>query len=150
MKKWVKGDPRYTVTYDGKTYMFPGEEQRQMFLKDPAKYVPAMGGYCTVCKVEMNKAVPGSVYYAAIHKGRLYLFPGEEQKQMFLKNPAKYANADLALGGNCPVCRVEMKQENPGKPQYTVFFKNMRYQFPNVEHRDMFLKNPAKYVSNSN
>ena len=37
MKKWVKGDPRFNVVQDGKTYLFPSDEQRQLFLKNPDK-----------------------------------------------------------------------------------------------------------------
>jgi len=44
MKKWVKGDPNIHVNYDGHDYAFPGEKQRQMFLANPVKYVPALGG----------------------------------------------------------------------------------------------------------
>lgn len=145
MKKWVKGDPRFSVTQDGKTYLFPGEEQRQMFLKNPNKYTPAMGGDCTVCKVEMGKTVPGTVQFSAMHEGRLYLFPGDEQKQMFLKNPKKYARVDLAADGKCTVCRVEMQQEVQGKPEFTVFHKGMRYWFPSADQQKMFVSNPAKY-----
>ncbi|MEM6691555.1 MAG: hypothetical protein AAF664_19155, partial [Planctomycetota bacterium] len=108
MKQWVKGKPEYQVTYDGHVYHFPGEEQRQTFLKNPAKYVPAMGGNCIVCAVNMKQKVPGSVMHTALYRGRLYLFPGADQTEMFRKNPAKYASADVALGGNCSVCRVEM------------------------------------------
>ncbi len=145
MKKWIKGDPRYSVVQDGKTYLFPGEEQRQMFLKNPNKYTPAMGGDCTVCKVEMGKTIPGLVNFAALHDGRLFLFPGEEQKQMFQKNPTKYANADLAAEGKCTVCRVEMQQEIQGKPEFTVFHHGLRYWFPGEDQQKMFVSNPAKY-----
>lgn len=145
MKKWIKGDPRFSVTQDGKTYLFPGEEQRQMFLKNPNKYTPAMGGDCTVCKVEMGKIVPGTVHFAALHEGRLFLFPGDEQKQMFLKNPTKYAGVDLAADGKCTVCRVEMQQEVQGKPEFTVFHNGLRYWFPGADQQKMFVSNPAKY-----
>ena len=49
MKKWVRGNPEHQVTYAGKTYRFPGEKQKQTFLANPTKYVPALGGDCTVC-----------------------------------------------------------------------------------------------------
>jgi YHS domain-containing protein len=83
-------DPRISASYDGQTYLFPTAEQREMFLAEPAKSTPAMSGGCTVCRVEMGKDIPGSVQFAALHQNRLFLFPGDEQKQMFVKNPAKY------------------------------------------------------------
>jgi YHS domain-containing protein len=145
MKKWMKGDTRFSAQYDGKTYLFPGEEQRMMFLNNPAKYVPALGGDCTVCLAEMKKQVPGSIRFASLHRGRLYLFPGEEQRNMFLKNPDKYADVDLAAQGNCTVCRVEMNELVPGKPEFTVIHRGRRYQFPSREQQDIFVANPAKY-----
>ena len=66
MKKWVKGNPNIQATYDGKTYYFPSSEQKGMFLSDPAKYVPALGGDCTVCLAKMGERVPGTVHHAAL------------------------------------------------------------------------------------
>ncbi len=145
MKKWIKGDSRFAVVQDGKTYLFPGDEQKQMFLKNLDKYTPALGGKCTVCLVEMGKTGDGSVQFAAMHEGRLFLFPGEEQKQMFLNNPAKYATADLAAQGQCTVCRVEIQKEVQGKPEFTAVYKDMRYWFPSEEQLKMFVSNPVKY-----
>lgn len=145
LKEWVKGTPQVSVDFDGQTYLFPSEEQREMFLNNPEKYVPALGGDCTVCKVEHGERVPGSVQYSVLHAGRLYLFPGEKQKQMFMENPSKYEDADLAAGGRCTVCRVEMQKDVPDNREFTVFHNGMRYRFPGAEQKQMFLENPAKY-----
>ncbi len=146
MKKWVPGKPEHSVVYDGHTYLFPGEEQKRMFEADPSKYTPALHGDCVVCAVEMKKRVPGSVNFGQFHGGRLFLFPGEAQRKMFTANPGKYADADLALGGKCAVCRVEMKQDMPGKPEYTVHYQGLRYLFPGPEQKKMFQANPGKYA----
>lgn len=60
MKQWIKGDPRFAVVHDGKTYLFPSEEQKQMFEQNPGKYTPALGGDCTVCKAEMGERAPAA------------------------------------------------------------------------------------------
>lgn len=146
MKKWIKGSPQHQVAYDGKTYLFPDENLKQKFLSDPAKYVPAMGGDCTVCKVDMGKDIAGSVQFSSLYNNRLYLFPGEMQKQEFRKNPRKYANVDVALGGKCSVCRVDMNKEVDGNPAITSFYKGKRYWFPGKEQQAMFQANPAKYA----
>ena len=149
MKKWVKGNPAIAAQHDGKTYLFPGEEQRQMFLKNPAKYTPALGGNCAVCLTDMQKPMPGSVHFSALHEGRLFLFPNAEIKQKFMANPGKYEKADLALGGNCPVCRVEMNQTVAGNPAFSAVHGGMRYQFPSEKQRSMFISNPTKYAVQS-
>lgn len=91
MKKWLPGKPELQVTYDGKAYYFPGDEQKQMFLTDPAKYTPALGGDCTVCAVNMGQRMAGKVQFPMLYANRLFLFPNEAQRKMFLANPAKYA-----------------------------------------------------------
>ena len=145
MKKWVKGSPEHEVVYDGKRYLFPGADQKQMFLADPARFVPALGGDCGVCLAKMDKRVPGSVKFGAIHKGRVWLFPGNEQRQMFLDNANQFENIDLAHGGACAVCAVEMQKQVPGKPDFTVVYKGFRYQFPGEDQMKMFLADPARY-----
>ncbi len=147
MNKVVTGDPAYAVVHDGQRYLFPGAEQKQMFEKTPAAFTPALGGDCVVCKVELNKAVPGVAEFQTVHNGRLYLFPAQEQLDIFKKNPAKYADADLALGGKCAVCKVEMKKDVPGKSEFAVDYQGQRYLFPDAKTRDRFLADPAKYAT---
>jgi len=147
MKKWVRGVPQYQAKYDGKTYYFPGTEQQKVFLADPAKYVPALGGDCVVCLANAKKRVPGNIRLAAYHGNRLFLFPSSKPKKEFLTNREKYENVDLAIQGLCPVCRVEMGKDVPGKPEIAVVHNGMRYLFPAEKQRQMFLANPAKYVS---
>lgn len=145
MKQWVQGSPAHQVNYDGKVYYFPGEEQKQKFLANPAKYAPALGGDCAVCSVDMGKQMPGKVQFPVLYENRLFLFPGEKQKAAFNRDPAKYANADLVLNGQCAVCRVEMNQNVPGKPEFSTIHEGMRYLFPGEDQRRMFLANPGKY-----
>ena len=149
MKKWVRGTSEHTVNYDGKTYAFPGAQQKQMFLADPAKYVPALGGDCTVCFAKMGKRMPGNIRFASLRKKRLYLFPSEDQRSEFRQHADQYANIDLAFGGNCAVCRVEAKKDVAGNPGIVAVHGGMRYLFPSDEQRQMFLSNPEKYAVKS-
>ena len=146
MKKWVKGDPAYQVAYDGRSYLFANEQGKTMFQADPAKYVPALGGDCAVALVKMGKRVPGNIRHASFHDGRLFLFWSADGHRMFQAEPAAYADADLALGGTCPVCRVNMGQNVPGKPEIAAFYNGFRYLFPAAEQRQAFLAGPEKYV----
>lgn len=144
-KQWMKGTAQISANHDGKTYLFPSEEQKQMFLANPSKYTPILGGDCVVALIEMGKRVPGSVQFAALHEGHLYLFANEKAKGMFQANKEKYAHADVALGGKCSVCRVEMNQDVDGVPEFTSLHKGMRYLFPSEKQQQMFNQNPAKY-----
>ncbi len=145
MGKWAKGYPSIRTVFDGHAYHFANQQGQKMFLADPAKYVPVLGGDCVVSLVKMGKRVSGNIRHAALHEGRLFLFAGEDGKKMFLTDPKAYANADLAYGGNCAVCRVDMNHVMPGKSEFTVLHNGLRYLFPSAAMRDQFLSNPQKY-----
>jgi YHS domain-containing protein len=44
--KPMKGDNKIEATYNGALYHFVSQAHRETFEKDPAKYVPAYGGFC--------------------------------------------------------------------------------------------------------
>lgn len=145
MHKWVKGDPAIQSVFDGHTYYFANKQGKQLFGADPVKYAPVLGGDCVISLVKMHQRVPGSVRHATIHDGRLFLFANEQAKKMFTADPKAYADADLAYGGKCIVCQVDMKQDVPGKPEFTVIHKGFRYLFASAKQREAFLANPKKY-----
>ncbi|MCH7728480.1 MAG: YHS domain-containing protein [Planctomycetes bacterium] len=145
-KKWVRGNPDHQVTYDGKTYYFPSESEKRMFEEDPSKYVPALGGDCTVCFANAGKRVPGNIRHGALYKGRVFLFTSDREKKEFLSNTTKYADADLALGGRCVVCRVMAGKDVPGRPEFTAIHQGLRYQFVSERERRIFAANPTKFV----
>ncbi len=144
--KWVQGKPEFQTVFDGRTYLFPGAKQKKMFLADPAKYVPALGGDCVVCLTKAAERVLGNIQYHTFYKQRLYLFPSDEQKEAFDEEPDIYADADLAFDGNCAVCRVDMDTQTPGKPEFMAHHDGFRYFFPSDKMREMFLADPEKYA----
>jgi len=68
--KWEKGSPKHPATYDGVTYHFANDATKQKFLANPAKYVPALGGDCTVCYAKLGKRSPGSTSHVVRHEDR--------------------------------------------------------------------------------
>lgn len=44
------------------------------------------------------------------------------------------------------MCRVELRQDVPGKPEFAAYRKGLRFLFPSDEQRQMFLANPSKYT----
>lgn len=146
LKNWEKGNPNITSTYDGVTYLFPSEPVRAKFDAAPAKYVPALNGDCIVCYEKFGKRVPGSVQHAAIHGGRLYLFPSDKEKQVFLADANAYANSDLALGGECALCLAKFGKHVPGSPDHTVIHNGLRYQFPSENEANAFAASPEQWA----
>ena len=146
MKKWVPGSEEHQATYDGVTYRFPSEKVKETFLADPAKFVPALGGDCTVCLVKGGKRMAGNIRHGSFFRGRLYLFAGDKERELFRKDPGAYADVDLALDGHCAVCLANGGEKVPGKPEFTAIHKGMRYRFPSDKERRAFLASPDKYA----
>jgi YHS domain-containing protein len=77
----VLGKREIKAEHDGATYRFASEENRKLFMADPAKYVPMYGGHCSN---GMSYAIGGS--YGETHRiidGKLYLFGGEKSRAYF-------------------------------------------------------------------
>lgn len=146
MDKLVPGASEFASRYDRETYRFPGAKQKKMFDADPTKYVPALGGDCVVCKANMGVRMPGKAEHQVKHNGRLYLFPGAKQLEMFKADPDKYVDVDLALQGYCSVCLLNMEKLVPGKPEHSTVYDGVRYLFPGAKQQKMFGANPAKYA----
>ncbi len=148
-RKWVRGKPDYQITYDGKAYQFPSESEKQRFEADPAKYVPALGGDCTVCYAKAGKRIPGNIRHGTIYKNRAFFFTSDREKEEFLSDPSRYADVDLALNGGCAVCRVMAGKDVPGKPEFTAIHRGLRYQFVSDKERRVFLAQPEKFVGST-
>lgn len=54
-KKAVEGNENISSTYDGITYLFSSAANKEKFLKEPAKYVPAYGGWCAYAMADNEK-----------------------------------------------------------------------------------------------
>lgn len=77
----VRGSGFHQSTYDGVTYLFSSEENKEKFEKDPEKYLPEYGGYCAM-GVAMGKKLPGDPEVWKIKDGKLYFnVNGDIQKK---------------------------------------------------------------------
>ena len=77
----VDGSRAIKADYEGATYRFASEANRQLFLAAPGKYAPQYGGHCSN---GMVYAIGGS--YGENHRiidGKLYLFGGERSRTYF-------------------------------------------------------------------
>ena len=84
--KPVKGSFEITATYEGVTYEFATKADAAAFQKDPAKYVPLYGGFCTTAVAEGVKA-DVDPHAFVIHDGKLSVFYSDDAKAAFNKNP---------------------------------------------------------------
>lgn len=68
----VPGKASITAEYNGATWAFASEANREKFLADPARYAPAYDGHCAYGIAQGGK-VPGNPNLWRIVDGKLYL-----------------------------------------------------------------------------
>jgi len=90
-ERWLPGNPRWSVVYQGRKYLFSGPTQRQRFLAAPHRYAPVYSAHDPVLIVDGNRRVPGQTDYCVIYDGRLYMFSGSATLARFKENPDRYA-----------------------------------------------------------
>jgi YHS domain-containing protein len=80
----VKGDPAIKLEHLGVTWRFATEAHRAAFQKDPQRYMPQFGGWCSN---GINYAVPwgggGGPNTWRIYRGKLYVFGGQKSRDHF-------------------------------------------------------------------
>ena len=110
----VKGDPAIKTEHLGVTYRFASEANKAEFLKNPDKYMPQFGGFCSN---GINYAVPwgagGGPNTWRIYHGKLYVFGGQGSRDQFemdtelnLQRAHKYWNEEVA-GSNALLTRIK-------------------------------------------
>jgi len=69
----MKGYPALKYTFEGSTYQFENEENRQAFIQQPTKYAPAYGGWCAWAMLDGEKVKIDPLSYKIID-GKNYVF----------------------------------------------------------------------------
>jgi YHS domain-containing protein len=82
----IKGEPKYSSTYDGAIYYFASAADKRDFDKNPAKYKPQYGGYCAngMSKGKLADIDPNQFF---IYKGKLYVCTGPREMKNFQAKP---------------------------------------------------------------
>jgi YHS domain-containing protein len=75
--KPVKGDPAIRSTYQGATYLFASAADKGDFDKDPAKYAPRYGAFCSYGVAVGVLADIDTASAFTIYKGKLYVCGNE-------------------------------------------------------------------------
>ncbi len=91
--KRVAGNIRFASLHENRVYLFPSNDEKAVFDASPDEFENvdlAANGNCIVCSVKMNKEVPGSSEFTAIHNGFRFLFPSDRERQAFLQSPTDF------------------------------------------------------------
>jgi YHS domain-containing protein len=73
-KKATKGKPTLATTYEGVTYSFSSQANKDLFLKNPSSYEPQYGGWCAYAMGSSGEKVEIDPSTFKIVDGKLYLF----------------------------------------------------------------------------
>ena len=89
---WVEGQARWGARHRGRTYLFSGLEQQQIFLTDPDRYAPALSGDDPVAAFDGRTTIAGQRRYGVTYQQRIYLFESPETRATFATNPQRYTS----------------------------------------------------------
>ncbi len=126
----------------------PGRANRQ---PDARQQNPPIGldGFCPVTLLEKRAWKKGNVRWGIRHRGRTYLFAGQQELQRFWADPDRYSPA---LSGYDPVLLLEKSQWISGNRQFGVFYRNPDtqrthiYLFADAATRKQFETSPEDYA----
>jgi YHS domain-containing protein len=103
--KAIKGKKEISASYQGVTYQFSSNGNKETFLKNPSKYEPQYGGWCAYAMGSANKKVEINPETFKIIDGKLYLF-----YNAYFNNTLKSWNPDEA--------NLKVKADNNWKKMY--------------------------------
>jgi YHS domain-containing protein len=106
----VPGKGTITADYNGATFAFASEENRDRFLEDPAQYAPQYDGHCAYGVAKGGK-VPGNPTLWRIVDGKLYLnitptvagFWEEDIPSNLTKSEANWPSLDPQPASTTPI-----------------------------------------------
>ncbi len=104
----------------------------------------AFEGYCPVTLKQVHKWVMGNSQFGATHRGRTYLFTGEQQRQQFLANPDAFSPV---FSGMDAVKLLEENQTVEGSRKYGFEYRGAFYLFSSKDTMDRFASQPDRYAA---
>jgi YHS domain-containing protein len=82
----VKGSPEYVYQWQGATWQFATPEHRAAFVRDPEKYAPQYGGYCSYA-ISLGSVVDIDPRQWKIVGGKLYLNNNPIAQGLWVRDP---------------------------------------------------------------
>ena len=92
----VEGSEEFPYEFLGAEWRFASAEHRDMFAKDPLKYIPQYGGYCASAELyEGGRSMVNPRAWRMVD-GKLYLFYSERERIGWSYDDSGVAEADAA------------------------------------------------------
>ena len=97
----TEGSAAFTAEHGGATYRFASAANRELFLADPERYVPAYGGYCAL-GTAMGRKFDGDPQLWRIVEDRLFLNVHAAAQERWLSDTSGYI---VTADNNWPLIR---------------------------------------------
>lgn len=81
----IEGADKFTGVHNGVAYYFANQENLDAFKQAPSRFTPAYGGFCAF-GASVGKKFDGDPRFAAVYKGKLYVFLNEAVLAEFNKD----------------------------------------------------------------
>ena len=107
--------------------------------------IPMVKGYSVVALHERREWTKGSPDFAAEHRGQLYWFSDEVEKQQFLQRPRRYT--PRLLGCDAVIFEQE-DRATMGSVNFAAFYGDDLFLFVSDEQRRVFKTMPEQYLHN--
>ena len=142
----VKGDARLAVFHDGHAYRFADASARDLFLKDPEKYLPSDGGRCVVTRRGLGQNGRGRPSLRRDLQGpplpvRRRLGPREVRHR-----PRRLPRCGLGRQRGLPALQGSLALARGGQARIRRDPLRQAYLFPDETHRQAFRAAPDRYV----
>jgi YHS domain-containing protein len=166
------GSPAISTIHDGQRYLFTDEAQRDAFLADPAKYLPAFGEHCAY-GLAKGVTVPVNPRTFKVVGGRTLLFLNdgetntldlwnkEDEQRLLADADANQARLQqehslrhhnlpdmgprVALQGHSPVSYFTKGKAVKGSPAHAVSHKGVTYHLASAEEAAAFKADPSRF-----
>lgn len=88
----VPGAEGECLVYHNQRYHFGSARFRELFVRDPNRYLPGEEGHCVVTWAEEHRWTTGKIRYPAIFENTVYFFASEDHRNRFLLDPERYVD----------------------------------------------------------
>ena len=119
----TKGDPAIKIAHDGGMYRFANAANRDTFVKNPSKYAPQYGGFCSN-GAPYSIMLGGSTNTYKVVDGRLFMFSGPDSRKYWEMDERR----NLELGDQ--YWKDEMSQASNAKVQS---YKRIIFKVPHYK-----------------
>ena len=141
------------MDYLGELYHFSSAEAKKKFESVPDKYLPQLGGLCTMALGgPYGNRLPSDPTSFTIVDGKLYLFSQERAKRLWEETPQRVIQRAHRLferprlSGYCPVSYLRDNKAVKGNPSLRSVYETYVYYMYSRDAKAAFDKEPEKYL----